>query len=144
MKISMYVLYMYAITCTCTLLRIAHSHSNADSGYNPVCRISVLYEYRDEDGRSAAMVISTSSLPVGYYMYLRPSTFPFPLTASTLIARFHAVRMQYLARRDRPRSHCLLNCFPSPPCTLALASLTNLGRYMNDSRGDTGPSAGHA
>lgn len=48
----------------------------------------VLYEYRDEDARSAAMV-ATGWLAVARLViciHLRPSPFPFPLTASTLIA----------------------------------------------------------
>lgn len=59
------------------LLCIAHSHSNADSGYSPVCRTSVLYEYCDEDGCLVAMVIFMP-IPVGYYS---TSAIKFPAPA---------------------------------------------------------------
>lgn len=87
------------------LLCIAHSHSNADSGYNPVCRTSVLCEYCDEDGYSVAMVIFMS-IPVGYYS---SSAIKFPVPAYGFRSDCSiscSVCTQHLARPD-------LNCFPS-------------------------------
>lgn len=81
---------MYFVFWELPLIAHSPSHLNADSGYNPVHRISVLYERRDEDGCYLRLATGWFATDIFGRLLSRSR---LTTTASTRIARF--VCMQF-------------------------------------------------